>query len=129
MSNQNESKTYEITPADCSLEIHTFSEKFMDTVVHFSTLKMHDSFFLWAGTTSKMPDMSLAMSLRMLNNPDASRLFGETDNQTSINLSKHLAKKTMKQVYASCNIPDDQLLVSAVEKRIAKEINDHPEKF
>ena len=48
--------------AECSLNVHRFSERLSDSLVHFFVLRMQDSFLLWVGTSpANLANMSVAM--------------------------------------------------------------------
>lgn len=50
--------------AECSIGIHQFSDKFLDTTVHFQVLKMSDSFHVWCGSSPLLSNMAVAMQTK-----------------------------------------------------------------
>nr|CAD7259197.1 unnamed protein product [Timema shepardi]CAD7570689.1 unnamed protein product [Timema californicum] len=114
-----------------SIKIHSFSTEVGETRVQFQVLKMNNSIFLWIGsrTDPTFDDLSVAMNTKYDNLPVSSRLFGNTSDLTSSNLSMRLVKRLGKPVYVSLNVPADRLFLNAIELRLQQETKAHPEKF
>nr|CAD7403142.1 unnamed protein product [Timema cristinae] len=92
---------------------------------------MNNSIFLWIGSRTEptFDDLSVAMNTKYDNLPVSSRLFGNTSDLTSSNLSMRLVKRLGKPVYVSLNVPADRLFLNAIELRLQQETKAHPEKF
>jgi proteasome assembly chaperone 4 len=43
------------------LMVHNFSERLLDTVVHFHIMKMKDSLLIWIGKKAELNSLSVAM--------------------------------------------------------------------
>ena len=43
------------------IRIHNFSERLLDTVVHFHIMRMTDSLFIWMGKEAELSSLSVAM--------------------------------------------------------------------
>ena len=41
--------------------VHNFSERLLDTVVHFHIMKMKDSLLIWIGKKAELNSLSVAM--------------------------------------------------------------------
>ncbi|XP_071166679.1 proteasome assembly chaperone 4-like [Mytilus edulis] len=107
-------------------QVHTFSEKLMDTQVFFQTILFDHGFFLWIGTSpAALGDLSLAMKTKYSQEPSTSTLFGTSDSPTTA-LAQRLAKKTSKQVFVGGNMNYNQLMLPLIEKRIGEEMKSHP---
>ena len=50
--------------AECSIGIHQFTDKFLDTTVHFQVLKMSDSFHVWCGSSPLLSNMAVAIQTK-----------------------------------------------------------------
>lgn len=116
--------------AECSIGIHQFSDKFLDTTVHFQVLKMSDSFHVWCGSSPLLSNMAVAMQTKYDENmPNGCQLMKEPTESINVPLAQKLAKKTGKQVFFSSNLTMDQILTPLIEKRIFEELKLNPEKF
>ncbi|CAG2063674.1 unnamed protein product, partial [Timema podura] len=84
-----------------SIKMHSFSTEVGETRVQFQVLKMNNSIFLWIGSRTEptFDDLSVAMNTKYDNLPVSSRLFGNTSDLTSSNLSMRLVKRLGKPVY------------------------------
>lgn len=111
------------------LSVHTFRDKILDTDVFFQVIKLKDSFYLWFGKSSGFGELSVAMTT--LNNTltSSTNLVGSSDSH-SVAMATRLSKKTGKQVFIGGEVKSfDQLQLPLVEKRIAEEIKNCPDKF
>ncbi|XP_042188394.1 proteasome assembly chaperone 4 [Callorhinchus milii] len=118
-------------PGPAGLAIHNFSARLAEqTVVHFHTLSMRDSFFLWVGAAPSLCNLAVAMCSRLNPIPVSTLVLGDTSDTTSSSLAQRLAKKTGKQVFVSYNLPNTSSNTALeVENRIKQEMDAHPEKF
>lgn len=118
------------TSEECSLIASSFSDSLCSTDIVFQVLKLKNSVYVWIGNAEdkRLDDLSLAMLM-----PDSdivsSRLMGNILTPTTL-ITKRLCKKLGKPVYLSYNLPQsDNMLLEVVNKRLNKEIEQHPEKF
>ncbi|KAI0210801.1 Proteasome assembly chaperone 4 [Lamellibrachia satsuma] len=91
---------------------------------------MEDSFFVWIG--SSPPDfknLAVAVQSRFERQPLGNSLMGDLTDPSSSSLAQKLAKKTNKQVFVSCNLTTEPMMLSLVEKRLFEEMKALPEKF
>lgn len=114
-----------------SFQVHDFTETFTDTCIAFRVLKMKDSVFIWLGLKNepKLIDISISIQSPYSALPSSIKILGNTADTTSTNLATRLHRKLQKPVYVSCNVSLDRLLLPAVEKRLAEEIQNKPELF
>lgn len=111
-----------------SIGIHTFKDKILDQDVFFQVIKLDSSFYLWFGKSSQMGDLSVAMTT-IKNVTSSTNLVGANDSH-SVAMAERLSKKSGKQVFIGGDTRTfDQLQLPLVEKRIAEEIRNQPDKF
>ncbi len=65
-SHQIPLETADIQPAQPKLSVHTFTEKILETVVHFQVAKLSESFILWVGSTPNMDNLAMAMATKFV---------------------------------------------------------------
>ena len=53
-------------PAEPKIKVHNFSDKVLDSTVHFQVLKLEDSFLLWVGSTPNMENLAMAMATKFV---------------------------------------------------------------
>ncbi|XP_072013507.1 proteasome assembly chaperone 4-like [Amphiura filiformis] len=119
-----------VTTTDTKLGVHNFTENILDQNVYFHVLKLEGSFYLWIGLKpARMDNLAVAMATRLDQVPCSSALLGDRTNLISTNLAQKLAKSTGKQVFISCSLPDNRMLLPLVEKRLHEELQTNPDKF
>ncbi|XP_037530387.1 proteasome assembly chaperone 4 [Nematolebias whitei] len=112
------------------VNVHNFSEKVMEQVVHFHVMKLSDGFFLWVGSAPVLSNLAVSMNSRYDSVPLSSLLMGDPSDTAANSLAQRLAKRTKKQVFVSYSLPmSDSSLSLLVENRIKKELELHPEHF
>lgn len=115
---------------ECSLSASSFSDSLCSTDIVFQVLKLKNSVYLWIGNAEekRLDDLSLAM---LMSDSDivSSRLMGNILTPTTL-ITKRLCKKLGKPVFLSYNLPQsDNMLLEVVNKRLIKEIDQHPDRF
>ena len=115
---------------ECRLSTYTFNSNVAGTQVHFSVLRMLDSFMLWIGTQpAELANLSMAIMTKFDQVPLASAILGNA-SESSSSLAQKLAKRSKKQVFVSYNLPSgDRIMSTEVEKRIIEEMTVCPENF
>lgn len=112
-----------------TISVHTFHDKILDQDVFFQVTKLHESFYLWFGKSNQLGDLSVAMPTLKNTATSSTNLIGGNESH-SVAMAERLSKRTGKQVFIGGDIrPFDQLQLPLVEKRIAEEIKNHPDKF
>ncbi|KAL4221701.1 proteasome (prosome macropain) assembly chaperone 4 [Mactra antiquata] len=111
------------------LSVHTFNDKILDTDVYFHVIKLQNSFYLWFGKSGSFGELSVAMTTLKNTLTSATSLVGSSDSH-SVAMATRISKKTGKQVFIGGEVKAfDQLQLPLVEKRIAEEIKNCPDKF
>ncbi|XP_022082214.1 proteasome assembly chaperone 4-like [Acanthaster planci] len=117
-------------PARSRLSVHNFTETICEQSIYFHVLCLKDSFLLWIGQQpANMSNLAVALSTKIDSIPSASLLMGEMTDPVSTTLAQKLAKLTGKQVFVSCDLPQDRMLLPLVETRIINELKAVPDKF
>ena len=104
----------------------------MNNKVLFLVYQMKESLVVWIGCQNdpSLKELSLAMSTNYEKTPTPIKLFGSVSSITSQALAVRLSKKLKKQVFVSCNVPEeDQAFLTCVEKRLVEEIHNFPACF
>lgn len=109
-------------------QVHTFSEKIMDSNVFFQVIRFDGGIYLWIGTSAGFGDLTLAMKNKYSAEPILTTLLGASDSQCN-GIAQRLAKRTNKQVFVGGSLSYNQLMLPLIEKRIGEEIKAHPEIF
>ena len=117
--------------AECRLSTHNFNSVIFGTPVHFSVLKMQDSFMLWVGSKpAELTNLAMAMATKFDAVPMVTSIMGDASNPSSSSLSQKLSRRSKKQVFVSYNLPTgDGLMMPEVEKKLIEEMTVCPEKF
>lgn len=111
-----------------TIEVHTFQDKILDHDVFFQVIKLQDSFYLWFGKSNQFGDLSVAMAT-LKNMTSSTNLIGGNESHT-VAMAERLSKKLKKQVFIGGDVSSfDHLQLPLLEKRIAAEIQNHPDKF
>ena len=108
-----------------TFECHEFQHDILGKPVKFSVLKMTRYLIIWVGNTNNFRELSLGMLAPNDSIPVVTNIIG--NDMTNISFTKKLTKRLNKPVYFSCSLNKD--LFPEVEKRLAQEISEHPEKF
>ncbi|XP_038068151.1 proteasome assembly chaperone 4-like [Patiria miniata] len=117
-------------PSQSRLCVHNFTETICEQQIHFHVLRLKDSFLLWIGQQpANMSNLAVALHTNVDPIPSASLLMGEIADPVSTTLAQKLAKLTGKQVFVSCDLPQDRMLLPLVEARITNELKAAPDKF
>ncbi|XP_033626512.1 proteasome assembly chaperone 4-like [Asterias rubens] len=112
------------------LSVHDFTASICEQSVHFHVLRLQDSFMIWIGRQpASLSNLAVAMATNLDSIPSASMLLGDMSDPVSTSLAQKLAKMTGKQVFVSCDLPQDRMLQPLVEERITSELKAFPEKF
>ena len=127
IDSKQETDDADIKYIEPTIKVHEFREKIMDTDVYFQVVKLQDSFHLWIGKSKQFGDLSVAMTMAG-KTPSSSVLIGQSDSYTVL-MARRLSKTTGKQVFVSGELNFDRLEIPLVEKRIAGEMKNRPDKF
>lgn len=112
-----------------TLQGHIFSTDISDNKYNFRVLKMKDSVFVYIGQSDAEVFTEMAMAMPMPSGEYlATSIIGE-QLCCSQELAVNLAKKLKKQVYLSCNVPQEPHIRPALCKRFADEVKQCPESF
>lgn len=117
-------------PETSSLQGHFFSTDISDNKYNFRVLKMQDSLFIYIGPNEAEVFTEMAMAMPMPDNGEclATTIMGE-QLCCSQELAVNIAKKLKKQVYLSCNVPQEPHIRPALCKRFADEVKQSPDYF
>ena len=126
-NSKQETDDADIKYIEPTIKVHEFHEKIMDTDVYFQVVKLQDSFHLWIGKSKHFGDLSVAMTMAG-KTPSSSVLIGQSDSYTVL-MARRLSKTTGKQVFVNGELNFDRLEIPLVEKRIAEEMKNRPDKF
>lgn len=109
---------------------HLFSTDISDNKYNFRVLKMQDSLFVYIGQSDAEVFTEMAMAMLMPDTGEclATTIMGE-QLCCSQELAANLAKKLKKQVYLSCNVPQEPHIRPALCKRFADEVKQSPDYF
>lgn len=111
------------------LQSHLFSTDISDNKYNFRVLKMQDSLFIYIGQSDAEVFTEMAMAMPMADGEClATTIMGE-QLCCSQELAVNLAKKLKKQVYLSCNVPQEPHIRPALCKRFAEEVKQSPDNF
>lgn len=121
--------SYPIEYSTPNINIHYFHEQLEGLELGFQIYRFKDSFMIWIGTDLSFTDMKMANLARFDEEPLLHHLVNYDYQSMSALLSQKLAKKTKKQVFVTCNIPDDKNIKEFVEKRLFEELNNNPQYF
>ncbi|XP_066481788.1 proteasome assembly chaperone 4 [Tiliqua scincoides] len=113
------------------ISLHNFCGCLAEQLVHFHSMRLRDSLFLWVGGDGpQLRNLAVAMCTPRDSIPASTLLFGDTSDSTSNSLAQRLASKTKKQIFVSYNIQNtDSSFILLVENRIKEEMAAFPEKF
>ncbi|XP_053106837.1 proteasome assembly chaperone 4 [Hemicordylus capensis] len=112
------------------ISLHNFCGCLSEQRVHFHSMRLRDSLFLWVGERSELSNLAVAMCTPRDSVPASTLLFGDSSDSTSNSLAQRLASKTKKQIFVSYNIHNtDSSFILLVENRIKEEMAAFPEKF
>ncbi|KAJ6664535.1 hypothetical protein lerEdw1_007192 [Lerista edwardsae] len=123
------------------ISLHNFCGCLAEQRVHFHSMRLRDSLFLWIGEGSQLSNLAVAMCTPRDSIPASTLLFGDTSDSTANSLAQRLegdaewflfvlASKTKKQIFVSYNIQNtDSSFILLVENRIKEEMAAFPEKF
>lgn len=116
-------------PEACHLHGHRFSVDITDSQYNFRVLKMRDSLFVYIGQSGVEVFTEMAMAMPMNSGECvATTIMGE-QLCSSQELAINFAKKLKKQVFLSCNVPQEPHIRPALSKRFADELRATPDHF
>lgn len=117
-------------PEASSMQGHLFSTDISDNKYNFRVLKMQNSLFIYIGQSDAEVFTEMAMAMPMPGNSEclATTIMGE-QLCCSQELAVNLAKKLKKQVYLSCNVPQEPHIRPALCKRFVDEVKQSPDYF
>lgn len=111
------------------LEGHIFTADISDSLYNYRILKMKDSLFVYLGENDCEVFTEMAMAMPMPNGEClVTTILGEHLG-SSQELALNFAKKLKKQVYLSCNVPQDRQIRPALSRRFIEEYKQNPDKF
>lgn len=114
-----------------TFKLHVFTAEVVDRRIIFQVIKMLESVFISINYSNGLylNDLSLAMLNRYDKVPMCTQLLGDFSESSSKNMAMRISKKLGKNVYVSCNVDNDRMMLPFVEKRLYEEIKNDPEKF
>jgi len=126
ITNKNENTPIEIKMEEPTIQIHQFTDTFLDTKIFFQVIFLKDSFFIWMGSgPPQLGHLSLSMKSKFDTIPSISSLLGDSVDKSSHAFAQRLAKKTGKPVFVSCSLPPNSPMIqSYAEKRLLQELKD-----
>ncbi|OQS01249.1 hypothetical protein ACHHYP_01478 [Achlya hypogyna] len=101
--------------------IINFDGKFVDQTFNVQLWLLEHACFVWIGLGSAnvaLNSLSTAIKTPYDAFPLASSLLGGYADEAEAQLAQRLVLKTKKQVFVSCNLPDDPELAAYVERSI-----------
>ncbi|OQR96305.1 hypothetical protein THRCLA_22009 [Thraustotheca clavata] len=101
--------------------------KYVDQAFNVQMWLLELACFVWIGlsdTPASLTSMSTAIKTPYDPFPLASNLLGGYGDENETQLAQRLVLKTKKQVFVSCNLPDDPELVAFVERTIMLRLRD-----
>ncbi|XP_007094800.1 proteasome assembly chaperone 4 [Panthera tigris] len=115
---------------DRDISLHNFSTRLWEQLVHFHVMWLTHWLFLWVGAMPHLCNLTVALCSHYDSIPVSTSLLRDTCGMTSTDLTRHLARKTNKQMFVSYNLQNtDSNLTLLVKHRIKEEMEAYPEKF
>lgn len=107
-----------------TLQMHQFSELFVDRKIFFQIIFLKDSYFVWIGTEpSHFGSLSVSMPNPFDSLPSVTSLNYESPDSSFNSLALRLTKRTGKPFYISNGLPSAlPMLNSFAEKRLLQEL-------
>ncbi|KDO24553.1 hypothetical protein SPRG_10368 [Saprolegnia parasitica CBS 223.65] len=107
--------------------IINFSSKFVDQAFSVQLWLLEHACFVWIGLASDaaaLGSLSTAIKTPYDPFPLAASLLGGHGDEAEAQIAQRLVLKTKKQVFVSCNLPDDPELAAFVERAIMTRLRD-----
>lgn len=113
-----------------NFESHLFKGDICDVIYNYRILKMKNSLFIYIGQVNNEIFDEMAMAMPMQDGEITSTtIMGAVIGYGSKELAEKISRKLKKQIYLSCNVPEDRIIRPSVEKRLIDEINNNKEYF
>ncbi|XP_055920921.1 uncharacterized protein LOC129952393 [Eupeodes corollae] len=121
--------------ANIPKEVSSFSSfhstfEITETKYSVRILKMHKSTFIYIGINGREFLDEIGIAMPMADSPGSvvnTVALGPQLGCDSQQLAQKLAKRLNKQIYVSCNIPFDRMVMPLLEKNLVKIIQENPE--
>ncbi|KAF0700924.1 Aste57867_8572 [Aphanomyces stellatus] len=105
-----------------------FQEEFVDQKFNVQIWLLPNACFVWIGldgSPARMGSMSTAVKTRYDPLPLASSLIGGSGDEVEQQMAQRLVLRTGKQVFVSCNLPEDDMeLCAFVERQIVARLRE-----
>ncbi|XP_061595014.1 proteasome assembly chaperone 4-like [Cololabis saira] len=73
-----------ISDPPTSISVHGFSERILETLVHFHVMTLRGGFFLWVGSAPVLSNLAVSMSSRYDSMPLSTLVMGDPSNTAAI---------------------------------------------
>ncbi|XP_055837254.1 uncharacterized protein LOC129905728 [Episyrphus balteatus] len=113
-----------------SFSSHHSTFEITETKYSVRILKMNNSTFIYIGINGRefLDEIGLAMPIAdSPGNVVNTVALGPQLGCDSQQLAQKLAKRLNKQIYVSCNVPFDRMVMPMLEKNLVKIIQDNPD--
>uniref|UniRef100_A0A8C9JHW1 Uncharacterized protein n=1 Tax=Panthera tigris altaica TaxID=74533 RepID=A0A8C9JHW1_PANTA len=84
---------------DRDISLHNFSTRLWEQLVHFHVMWLTHWLFLWVGAMPHLCNLTVALCSHYDSIPVSTSLLRDTCGMTSTDLTRHLARKTNKQMF------------------------------
>jgi proteasome assembly chaperone 4 len=112
---------------DNQFKSHFFSTDICDTQFNFRILQMKESVFIYIGQNESEHFNEMAMAMQTPTSVIGTSIMGGSTG--SQELAEKISKRLKKQVFISCNAPDDRIVRPSIENRLIEEIKEHMDEF
>lgn len=108
---------------------HLFTADISDTKYNYRVLKLNGSLFVYIGPADNEHFTEMAVAMPVSTGDCLTTTIMGEQLGCSHELAANFAKKLSKQVFVSCNVPEERQIRPVLAKRFAEEVRSFPEHF